>query len=60
VYQLVQGGSGRWNETVLHSFKKTDGANPFAGVVLDQLGNLYGVAANGGAYGLGVAFEIVP
>jgi uncharacterized repeat protein (TIGR03803 family) len=60
VYKLVQGGNGHWTETVLHSFKKTDGANPFAGVVLDQLGNLYGVAGNGGAYGSGVAFEITP
>jgi uncharacterized repeat protein (TIGR03803 family) len=60
VYKLVQGGNGHWTETVLHSFKKTDGANPFAGVVLDQLGNLYGIAGNGGADGLGVAFEITP
>jgi uncharacterized repeat protein (TIGR03803 family) len=60
VYKLVQGGNAHWTETVLHSFKKTDGANPFAGVVLDQLGNLYGVAGNGGAYGSGVAFEITP
>jgi uncharacterized repeat protein (TIGR03803 family) len=59
VYKLVKGANGRWNDTVLHTFKGTDGSGPTLGVVLDQLGNLYGVAS-GGTYGFGVAFQITP
>lgn len=60
VYKLSS-TNGKWNQTILHEFtKSTDGANPFAGVTLDQQGNLFGVAEDGGAYGLGVVFEITP
>lgn len=47
-------------ETILHNFDNngTDGIQPYAGVVLDAHGNLYGTAAYGGAYGGGVAFEL--
>jgi uncharacterized repeat protein (TIGR03803 family) len=39
-------------ETVLYSFKGgKDGEGPFGGVVQDPAGNLYGTAANGGAFG---------
>ena len=49
------------NETVLHSFNGVpDGANPYAGLVLDGSGNLYGTTANGGAFGSGTVFEIDP
>jgi uncharacterized repeat protein (TIGR03803 family) len=41
-------------ETVLHSFTGVpDGENPYAGVVRDQAGNLYGTTVNGGAGGSG-------
>jgi uncharacterized repeat protein (TIGR03803 family) len=41
-------GNG-WCETVLYSFgSEPDGANPYAGVILDKSGNLYGTTANGG------------
>jgi uncharacterized repeat protein (TIGR03803 family) len=60
VYKLAF-TNGKWNQTILHAFTKgNDGANPFAGVILDQLGNVYGAAGNGGAYGFGVVFEITP
>jgi uncharacterized repeat protein (TIGR03803 family) len=59
VYKLVQGTNGRWNETLLHTFRGSEGSGPFAGVLLDQLGNLYGIAS-GGTYGFGVAFQITP
>jgi uncharacterized repeat protein (TIGR03803 family) len=37
------------NETVLHSFMNApDGASPFAGVIMDQAGNLYGTTNQGG------------
>jgi uncharacterized repeat protein (TIGR03803 family) len=46
-------------ETVLHSFTgTTDGGNPKAGLVLDQVGNLYGTAQVGGTYLKGTAFKL--
>jgi hypothetical protein len=42
-------------ETVLYSFAGgADGGTPFAGVILDAEGNLYGTAANFGQLGGGV------
>jgi uncharacterized repeat protein (TIGR03803 family) len=67
VFKLTPEGE----ETVLYSFcaKKSychDGENPYAGVVFDQKGNLYGTTPLGGAYdgcdntGCGVVFELTP
>jgi uncharacterized repeat protein (TIGR03803 family) len=45
-------------ETVLYSFiHGTDGATPFAGLVRDDKGNLYGTAL-GGTSGSGVVFKV--
>jgi uncharacterized repeat protein (TIGR03803 family) len=45
--------------TVLHNFAgKLDGGNPFAGLIMDQAGNLYGTTAVGGKYGYGTVFKI--
>jgi uncharacterized repeat protein (TIGR03803 family) len=46
-------------ETVLHSFTGSDGGNPWAGLLRDTAGNLYGTTANGGAFGNGVVFELI-
>jgi uncharacterized repeat protein (TIGR03803 family) len=50
------------HETVLYSFCSsancTDGANPFAGVIQDAAGNLYGTTSNGGANNRGVVFKV--
>jgi uncharacterized repeat protein (TIGR03803 family) len=49
------------NQTVLHSFTGFgDGKQPFAGLVRDEAGNLYGTTNYGGAYGLGVVFKLSP
>lgn len=55
VYKLDSSGT----ETVLYSFTGgTDGSNPYAGVVRDAAGNLYGTTAAGGAYNFGTVFKV--
>ena len=57
VYKVDTAG----NETVLYSFTGgTDGGYPFAGVILDPSGNLYGTTPGGGTKNAGVIFEITP
>jgi uncharacterized repeat protein (TIGR03803 family) len=48
------------NETVLHSFGSTkgDGKYPYAGLVLDALGDLYGTTTHGGAHNKGTVFKL--
>lgn len=55
------------NETVLHSFTGgTDGGFPYAGLILDAAGNLYGTTNQGGTpngcggNGCGVVFKLDP
>jgi len=44
---------------VLHAFSgSSDGGGVFAGVALDNKGNLYGTTSGGGAYGSGTVFEL--
>jgi uncharacterized repeat protein (TIGR03803 family) len=46
-------------ETRLHRFTGTpDGWGPYAGLVRDAAGNLYGVTMNGGTYNVGAVFKI--
>ncbi len=53
------GPSGQ--ETVLHIFKGApDGAHPFAGMVMDPAGNLYGTTYSGGAYSVGAVYKLSP
>jgi uncharacterized repeat protein (TIGR03803 family) len=55
-----------YSEKVLYSFAGGgDGASPYAGVVLDKYGNVYGTTVFGGgddtcAGGCGTVFEVVP
>src|SRR5207247_901881 len=46
--------------TVLHSFNSSDGANPYAGLVQDSAGNLYGTTQQGGASGYGTVYKLAP
>lgn len=46
------------NESILHAFNGTDGANPTGGLIRDSQGNLYGVTEFGGTSNLGVVFKI--
>jgi len=59
VFQLTRGANGTWTETMRHSFgRRTDGRNPYGGLVLDQAGNVYGTTAGGGAYDGGTVFKM--
>ena len=60
VFKLAPDTNGGWIETVLHDFQGTDGANPGAGLIFDQAGNLYGTTQNGGTYGNGTVFKLIP
>jgi len=60
VYELTK-SNGSWTESVIYSFtgsNNNDGANPFAGLVFDKAGNLYGTTYNGGASNEGTVFEL--
>jgi uncharacterized repeat protein (TIGR03803 family) len=47
-------------EEVLHNFNYngTDGNYPYAGLIFDKNGNLYGTTSSGGTYYSGTVFEI--
>ena len=61
VFQLVPNSDGTWTESVLYSFTGgSDGANPWAGVIFDATGTLYGTTYLGGASGLGVVYKLTP
>jgi uncharacterized repeat protein (TIGR03803 family) len=61
VFELSLTSNG-WIEKILHVFGSTgtDGNSPFAGLIFDNAGNLYGTTANGGVNNRGVVFEITP
>ncbi len=60
-FELTPREGGGWTETVLHSFGNgSDGANPYAGLIIDANGNLYGTTLAGGIHTAGTAFELSP
>jgi uncharacterized repeat protein (TIGR03803 family) len=55
VFELAANGT----ESVLHSFAGgSDGANPFASLILDANGNLYGTTWSGGSGGYGTVYKV--
>jgi len=61
VFQLAPNSDGTWTESVLYTFTGgSDGANPYAGVVFDATGTLYGTTYGGGTQGLGVVYKLTP
>ena len=60
VYKLTPSNGG-WTETVLYRFQGgLDGATPYAGVVFDHAGNLWGTTGFGGSYNNGTVYQLVP
>lgn len=61
VFKLTRAKSG-YAFRILHRFQgpPSDGENPFAGLVTDTAGNLYGTTAVGGAYDAGTVFKLSP
>jgi uncharacterized repeat protein (TIGR03803 family) len=60
VYKLTPSNGG-WTESVLYRFQgANDGGGPYAGMIFDSAGNLYGVASFGGTYYCGAFFELSP
>lgn len=58
VFEVTPSG----NETVLLAFVggKTDGAHPYAALIMDASGNLYGTTYQGGLHGQGTVFVLNP
>jgi uncharacterized repeat protein (TIGR03803 family) len=49
VFELTYSGESGWAESFLYSFANAaDGETPYAGLIFDPSGNLYGAAAGGG------------
>ena len=69
VFELTPSGSYPWNETEPYTFQGgSDGGFPYAGVLLDSLGDIFGTASAGGqltgsncsgAFGCGVVYELM-
>jgi len=66
VFQLVPSSrlGGLWTQSVLYSFSGgRDGGNPVAGVVIDNMGTIFGTASTGGngrPFPGGVIFKLTP
>ena len=63
IFQLSPSAAGTWKETVLykfHGFPIGDGALPYAGLIFDSVGNLYGTTGDDGSESLGSVFELSP
>jgi uncharacterized repeat protein (TIGR03803 family) len=72
VFKLAPTQKGEWKETVIHNFPSPryhDGEYPYAGLIMDGSGNLYGATLDGGGQnerqcgdsdGCGVVYKLSP
>jgi uncharacterized repeat protein (TIGR03803 family) len=58
VFKLTPRSGGGWMESVLHRFKHNPGAEPYAGLTFDTVGNLYGTTFLGGPADAGTVFKL--
>jgi len=62
VFELNPTSDGGWTEKVIHNFNgnagSVDGFRPYAGLIFDGKGNLYGTTSGGGAHSFGTVFEL--
>jgi hypothetical protein len=61
IFQLIPPATagGTWTGTTIYTFQSSDGT-PSGGLIHDAKGNIFGTTQNGGAAGLGSAFELSP
>jgi uncharacterized repeat protein (TIGR03803 family) len=61
VFSMQSTPDDGWSENVVYSFTgKDDGSKPYAGVVQDKSGNLYGTTYPSDSYNNGVVYELRP
>jgi uncharacterized repeat protein (TIGR03803 family) len=62
VFKMIPASGSSWTESVIYSFgaSRTDGILPYAGLIEDAAGNLYGTTSSGGATNNGTVFELTP
>lgn len=62
VFELQPESGGSWSGRTIYNFGNiaNDGAQPYASLVVDSSGNVYGTTSTGGAYGGGTVFELIP
>lgn len=62
VFELTPFAGGAWGEAILHTFigDAEDGAIPEGSLIWDSTGNLYGTTTQGGPFGGGTVYKLVP
>jgi len=65
VFELVRGKGASWTYKMLYNFSSGGGLWPYAGLILDSQGQLYGTTSGGGNFtvctsGCGVVFKLAP
>ncbi|HVI10842.1 MAG TPA: choice-of-anchor tandem repeat GloVer-containing protein [Candidatus Binatia bacterium] len=56
----LQVDNGKWDLTTLYGFPPNDGGWPYATLIFDGSGNLYGTTSYGGLQNLGAVFKVSP
>ena len=65
IFELTRIPGRGWSETALQSLVGADGCDPFAGLIVDTAGNLYGTTTRGGtgyycSFWCGTVFQLTP